>query len=63
MEYDKYELRNPLTGQIQNMEKSTVEYLEQMRSYCKEKGYSIQEIFQEEDEEKLGFVPRNVSFN
>lgn len=63
MECDKYELRNPLTGQIQNMENSTVEYLEQMRSYCKEKGYSIQEIFQEEDEEKLGFVPRNISFN
>lgn len=58
----RFVVRQPLTGVTQWLHHLTVDYLESMRSYCKQNGYSIQKLFEEDDEEKLGFVPGNLIY-
>ncbi len=52
-----YTLRQPLTGEIKNLQQSTVDYMELMRLHCKENGINILELFEEDDEFKIGSVP------
>ncbi len=57
-----YVLRQPLTGESKELQQSSIEFMERMRTYCKEKGHNIQKLFEDDDEEKVGSVPGKTLF-